>query len=105
MWLIVAYCNKYISENCVLPRFSGSSQRLWLRLDWYHLAKKFNEDLNLACRGRAIRNQHLRALVRFLWYGLVSETRRGIRNYSCTNCYSITALASLEFSLSTFELL
>ena len=39
--------------------------RVWLLLDWYHLVKQFKEDLSLACRGRTIRNQHLRPLVRY----------------------------------------
>jgi hypothetical protein len=33
----------------------------------------FKEDLSRACRGRTLRNQHLHPLVRFLWYGMVSE--------------------------------
>jgi hypothetical protein len=47
-----------------------------LLLDWYHLVKKFKEDLSLGCRGRAIRNRHLQALLPLLWYGLVEEARR-----------------------------
>lgn len=50
--------------------------RLWLVLDWYHLVKKFKEDLSRACRGRTLRNQHLHPLVRFLWYGMVTEARQ-----------------------------
>ncbi len=49
---------------------------MWLLLDWYHLVKKFKEDLSLACRGRTIRNQHLRPLIRYLWYGLVTEAQQ-----------------------------
>jgi hypothetical protein len=47
----------------------------WLVLDWYHLVKKFKEDLSLACRGRELRNQHLRKLVKLLWYGLVGPAQ------------------------------
>jgi hypothetical protein len=47
-----------------------------LLLDQYHVVEKFKEDLSLACRGRAIRNQPLRLLLRFLWYGLVEEARQ-----------------------------
>jgi hypothetical protein len=50
--------------------------RMWLLLDWYHLVKKFKEDLSLACRGRTIRNQHLRPLVRYWWYGWVTEAQQ-----------------------------
>ena len=47
-----------------------------LLLDWYHLVKKFKQELSLACRGRTVRNQHLRSLRRLLWYGLVEDARR-----------------------------
>jgi hypothetical protein len=49
--------------------------RVGLLLDWYHRVKKFKEDLSLACRGRLIRNQHLRPLVRYWWYGWVTEAQ------------------------------
>ena len=45
-------------------------------LDWYHVVKKFKEDLSRACCAREVRNRHLGTLVRFLWYGMVTEARR-----------------------------
>ena len=42
-----------------------------LLLDWFHLVKKFREELSLACKGREIRNRHLRELLPFLWFGMV----------------------------------
>ena len=50
--------------------------RVWLVLDWYHVVKKFKEDLSRACCAREVRNRHLVTLVRFLWYGMVTEARR-----------------------------
>lgn len=39
-------------------------------LDWFHVVKKFKEDLSLACKGREIRNRHLKQLLTLLWFGL-----------------------------------
>jgi hypothetical protein len=42
-------------------------------LDWYHLEKRCREDLSLALKGRAIRNQVLEGLMALLWDGRVSS--------------------------------
>jgi hypothetical protein len=70
------FTDGYKSLQHTILAFFAWHPRVWLLLDWYHLVKKFKEDLSLACRGRTIRNQHLRALVRFLWYGLVTEAQQ-----------------------------
>jgi hypothetical protein len=44
-----------------------------LLLDWYHVVKKFREELSLACTGREIRNRHVQALLRLLWFGLLDR--------------------------------
>lgn len=44
-------------------------------LDWFHLVKKFKEDLSIACKGREIRNRHLKQLVTLLWFGLVDRAK------------------------------
>ena len=49
--------------------------KLSLLLDWFHLVKKFKEDLSLACKGRQIRNRHLKQLVTLLWFGLVDRAK------------------------------
>lgn len=59
-------------QNTLLSFFAWHPG-FWLVLDWYHVVKKFKEDLSLACRGRELRNQHLRALTPLLWYGLVDQ--------------------------------
>ena len=45
-------------------------------LDGYHVVKQFKEDLSRACCAREVRNRHWVTLVRFLWYGRVTEARR-----------------------------
>ena len=67
------FTDGYKSLQHTIVAFFAWHPRLWLVLDWYHLVKKFKEDLSRACRGRALRNQHLQPLVRFLWYGMVTE--------------------------------
>jgi hypothetical protein len=49
--------------------------KLSLLLDWFHLVKKFKEDLSIACKGREIRNRHLKQLVTLLWFGLVDRAK------------------------------
>jgi hypothetical protein len=51
-----------------------------LILDWFHLTKKFKEELSLACRGRKIRNQHLLSLLRLLWVGLIDRAQDYLRS-------------------------
>ena len=50
--------------------------RVVLILDWFHLVKKFKEGLSLACKSRETRNEHLRILLRLLWYGLHEKAIR-----------------------------
>jgi hypothetical protein len=70
------FTDGYKSLQQTILAFFAWHPRVWLLLDWYHLVKKFKEDLSLACRGRTIRNQHLRPLIRYLWYGLVTEAQQ-----------------------------
>jgi hypothetical protein len=70
------FTDGYRSLQDTLLAFFAWHPRVWLVLDWYHVVKKFKEDLSRACRAREIRNRHLVTLVRFLWYGMVTEARR-----------------------------
>jgi hypothetical protein len=70
--------------------------RVWLRLDGFHRVKKFKEDLSLACRGRLIRNPHLRPLVRYLWYGLVSEAQQYRANIPTTDLKDTAPIERLK---------
>ncbi len=69
------FTDGYKSLQNTIVAFFAWHPRVGLVLDWYHLVKKFKEDLSRACRARALRNQHLHPLVRFLWYGMVTEAR------------------------------
>jgi hypothetical protein len=42
-------------------------------LDWYHLEKKCKEQLSMAMKGRAVRNQVLEQLMPLLWQGLTDK--------------------------------
>ncbi|TAL48205.1 MAG: hypothetical protein EPN89_07380 [Methylovulum sp.] len=46
-------------QDAIVSFFSWH-RHLPLLLDWFHLVKKFKEDLSLACKGREIRNRHLK---------------------------------------------
>jgi hypothetical protein len=74
-----------------------------LLLDWYHLVKKFKEDLSLACRGRTLRNRHLRPLLRLLWYGLVEEARHYLATIPTDELKNAAPLARLESYLDRNE--
>ena len=65
-------------------------------LDWYHLVKKFKEDLSRACRARALRNQHLHPLVRFLWYGMVTEARQYLKRIPAEDLKDRASIERLE---------
>jgi hypothetical protein len=61
-------------QNAILLFFSWHPH-LSLLLDWFHLVKKFKEDLSLACQGREIRNKHLKPLLTLLWFGLIDQAQ------------------------------
>jgi len=74
------------SESQGLHRWSAEPARgnpalfswhphLTLLLDWFHVVKKFKEDLSLACKGREIRNRHLKQLLTLLWFGLIDPAQ------------------------------
>jgi hypothetical protein len=66
----------YRSLQNTLVAFFAWHPRVWWVLDGYHRVKKFKEDLSRACRAREVRNRHLGTLVRFLWYGRVTEAQQ-----------------------------
>jgi len=61
-------------QDTIMAFFSWHPH-LTLLLDWFHVVKKFKEDLSLACKGREIRNRHLKQLLRLLWFGLVDNAK------------------------------
>ena len=93
---IHVFTDGYKSLQQTIVRFFAWHRRVWLVLDWYHLVKKFKEDLSLACRGRAIRNGHLLPLVRFLWYGLVTEARQYLISIPTEDLKDASAIERLD---------
>ena len=69
------FTDGYRSLQDTLVTFFAWHPRVWLVLDGYPVVKQFKEDLSRACRAREVRNRHLVTLVRFLWYGMVTEAR------------------------------
>ncbi len=90
------FTDGYKSLQKTILVFFAWHPRVWLVLDWYHLVKKFKKDLSRACRGRSIRNQHLHPLVRFLWYGMVTEARQYLETIPAEDLKDSASIERLE---------
>jgi hypothetical protein len=66
-----------------------------LILDWFHLVKKFKEELSLACRGREIRNRHLRVLLGLLWFGLLDRAQEYLGSIAAAELKNPAAIERL----------
>jgi hypothetical protein len=66
-----------------------------LILDWFHLVKKFKEELSLACRGREIRNRHLQALLGLLWFGLLDRAQDYLRSIASSELKNTASIERL----------
>lgn len=66
-----------------------------LILDWFHLVKKFKEQLSLACRGREIRNRHLQVLLGLLWFGLLDRAQDYLRSIPCSELKDTASIERL----------
>ncbi len=64
-------------------------------LDWFHVVKKFKEDLSLACKGREIRNRHLQQLLKLVWFGLTDKARAYTEAIPATDIKDPTTIARL----------
>ena len=76
-------------------RFFSWHPHLTLLLDWFHGVKKFKEDLSLACRGREIRNRHLKKLLTLLWFGLITQAQAYLAAMPATDLKDDKAIARL----------
>lgn len=70
-WLVFTDGQRSLQNT--IASFFGWHGAASLLLDWYHVVKKFREELSLACTGREIRNRHGQALLRLLWSGLLDR--------------------------------
>jgi hypothetical protein len=93
------FTDGYQSLQRTILAFLAWHPRVGLLLDWYHLVKKCKEDLSRACRGRTRRNQHLGLLVRFLWYGMVTEARPYLDTIPAADLKDPASLERLKNSL------
>ena len=66
-----------------------------LILDWFHLVKKFKEQLSLACRGREIRNRHLQVLLGLLWFGLLDRAQDYLRTIAASELKDTASIERL----------
>jgi hypothetical protein len=82
-------------QDAIVSFFSWH-RHLSLLLDWFHLVKKFKEDLSLACKGREIRNRHLKQLLTLLWFGLVDKAQVYLAAIPATDIKDIKASARLS---------
>jgi len=71
-------------QDTILSFFSWHSKFTML-LDWFHVVKKFKEDLSLACKGREIRNRHLKQLLKLVWFGLTDKASAYLKAIPATD--------------------
>ena len=80
-------------------------------LDWYHLEKKFKEQLSMALRGSKIRNAFLGELLPCLWFGnvrgaiklLTAIDPKKVRNFDIIN-YLIEYLERVHDTIPCYAL-
>jgi len=81
-------------QDAILSFFSWHPHVTML-LDWFHVVKKFKEDLSLACKGREIRNHHLKQLLRLVWFGLTDSARAYLEAIPATDIKNAKAITRL----------
>lgn len=81
-------------QGSILSFFAWHSSFTML-LDWFHVVKKFKEDLSLACKGREIRNRHLKQLLKLVWFGLTDKALAYLDAIPATDIKDPTIIARL----------
>ena len=81
-------------QDAIVSFFSWH-KNLSLRLDWFHVVKKFKEDLSLACSKREIRNRHLKPLLSLLWFGLTDKAQAYLASIAATDIKNSAAIDRL----------
>jgi hypothetical protein len=59
--------------NAAIVKHFEWYKNIQIILDWFHLHKKFKEQLSMAMKGRVLRNKALDAIMPLLWHGLTNE--------------------------------
>ena len=80
--------------NAITALFSWHP-RIRLIMDWYHLQHKCAELLSSALKGRKIRNEHLKQVTYFLWYGCAPKAIEYLNNLSSEHIKNQKALGTL----------
>ena len=91
----------FITDGLRSLQNSISSFMAWhpamsLLLDWFHLVKKFREELSIACKGREIRNRHLRELLPLLWFGMVEKAKEYLKKIPEADIKNAGAIERLD---------
>ena len=66
--------------NAAIVKQFGWYNNVQIVLDWFHLRKKFKEELSMGMKGRKLRNETLRAVMPLLWHGLTNKAISYLEN-------------------------
>lgn len=66
--------------NAAILKYFNWYKNMQLILDWYHLGKKFKEELSMAMKGRVLRNAVLEEIMPLLWHGLTNKAISYLEN-------------------------
>jgi hypothetical protein len=61
-------------------------------LDWYHLEKKVSELMSMIARNKAEKEQHLQAILAYLWRGLTDQALAYLLTFEARNPLQLLAL-------------
>lgn len=81
-------------QSAILKFFSWF-KNIGIILDWYHLEDKCERQLSLAMKGKQIRNDVLKDLMRLLWYGMVDGAIKYLSNLDKDLIKNMDALVTL----------
>ena len=66
--------------NAAISKHFKWYKNMQIILDWFHLCKKFKEELSMAMKGRVLRNGALRKIMPLLWHGLTNKAISYLEN-------------------------
>lgn len=66
--------------NAAIAKHFGWYKNMQIVLDWFHLRKKFKEELSMAMKGRVLRNAALEEIMPLLWHGLTNKAISYLEN-------------------------
>jgi len=66
--------------NAAIVKHFEWYKNMQIILDWFHLCKKFKEELSMAMKGRALRNAVLEEIMPLLWHGLTNKAISYLEN-------------------------